>query len=393
MLAKKLNKSTLIYTCVAVAMVAVAPLTQADDTVIDMDLAPLLVTSGDPADPKYANAGDNLRNGVGSIFIQFASGGGFICTASAISRTHILTAAHCLRNGNHDAVARLRFVLNAGQPQPYVIDMVGFSVHPEFDFLAPFLGAFASGDVAVAETATPLPAGTETYEIYRTGDEIGKETQHYGHGRSGEGPGGATGGADFFYGRTGKNLYDATFDPLIGIPFLDQLISDFDSGNAKNDASPWWYSPAFLCPATTTGKAVKCNVARGQASDLREKGFGEFEVGIAPGDSGGPGFIDGKIAGIHSFGFTYFCGGITGNAPDTTCGLDSSQGEMSGDTRISNYAAWIDFQVANGMSTPVPEPLSAGGSGGGSSVSIELTDQAKYVIENSVARHLRLKVH
>ena len=29
------------------------------------------ITSGDPQDPKYANAGQNLRNGVGSIFIEF----------------------------------------------------------------------------------------------------------------------------------------------------------------------------------------------------------------------------------------------------------------------------------------------------------------------------------
>jgi hypothetical protein len=371
-----------------------APLAFANDDVIDMDVAPYLVTAGDPASPIYANAGDNLRNGVGSIFIQFASGDGFICTASAISPTHVLTAAHCLRNGN-DAVASLLFVLNAGQVGPSITPAIGFSVHPEFDLLEPVLGAFASGDIAVIELANAVPEGTETYALYRSREEVQKETQHYGHGRSGEGDEGATNDADFFYGRTGKNQYDATFAPLIGIPFLDQLIADFDNGTGENDAAPWWYSPAFLCPASidnANANATRCNVARGQASQLRDKGFGALEIAVAPGDSGGPGFIDGQIAGVHSFGFTHGCGGFTGNVPDTNCFLDSSYGEMSGDTRVSNYAPWVDAIVASGSTTPVPEPLPVSTSGAGTVAPIELTEQARYVLENTVARTLKLKV-
>ncbi len=387
--------SVVRFFAVLIVVALIAPASWADDTVIDMDLAPYLITADNPEDPIYANAGENLRNGVGSIFIGFASGGGFICTASAISPTHVLTAAHCLRNGSSDAVSQLLFVLNAGQAMPSITPAVGFSVHPEFDALAPFLGPFASGDVAVIELQFPIPDGTETYELYRTGDELGRETQHYGHGRSGVGEEGATGDADFFYGRTGKNQYDATFDPLIGLPFLDQLIADFDSGNGKNDATPWYYSPAFSCPRSIDkgkGKASKCNVARGAASELRDKGFGVLEVGIAPGDSGGPGFIDGKIAGVHSFGFTHGCEGWTGNVPDATCGLDSSYGEMSGDTRISNYAGWVDAVVANGVATPVPEPIPSEAGAGGTSADFEMSERAQHLMEHTVARHLRLQV-
>lgn len=384
----------------AFALVALAPFTQADDRVDYLDSVPYLITTSDPLDPKFANLPSNpeFKNGVGSIFIQFAgtAPGGFICTASAIDATHILTAAHCVRNrnpdGSADAVSQILFVLPSVGA---VIPTVGFSANPLFDALEPIVGAFAPGDLAVIELAFPIPAGVETYDLYRDSDELMKETQHYGHGRSGVGETGATGGADFFYGRTGKNRYDEIFAPLIGIPFFEQLIHDFDDGTGGTDASPWWYSPAFLCPASQekgVGNASKCNVAKGQGRAYRGKGYGDLEVGIAPGDSGGPGFVDGKIAGVHSFGFTYNCGGLTGNAPDVTCGLDSSYGEMAGDARVSANAAWIDAQVANGVSTPIPEPIPSVASGGVGSVDLEVTAQAQYVINNSLARHMRLKV-
>ncbi len=379
---------------IAFALVALSPLTQADDRVDYLDSVPYLVTTDNPFDPQFANDANNpeFKNGVGSIFIQFAgtAPGGFICTASAISPTHILTAAHCVRNtnpdGSADVVSNILFVLPSVGA---IIGTVGFSANPLYDLYAPLVGAFAPGDVAVIELAEPIPAGVETYELYRDGDELQKETQHYGHGRNGVGETGATGGADFFYGRTGKNRYDEVFAPLIGIPFFEQLIHDFDNGTGKVDASPWWYSPKFIC---NNGNGNKCNVAKGQGKAYRHKGYGALEVGIAPGDSGGPGFVDGKIAGVHSFGFTYNCGGLTGNAPDVTCGLDSSYGEMAGDARVSAHAAWIDDQVANGVSTPVPEPMGVGGGSGGASDAIELSAQAQYVISNSVSQNMRMKV-
>ena len=381
-----------VSTAVAVTALAFSPLTFAEDQTNYVDALSNLITTGDPFDPAFSNMPGNpdFRNGVGSIFVQFDGTlpGGFICTASAISPTHVLTASHCLRNanpdGSADTVARVRFILpyqNGGS----IYEATGFSVNPTFDFFAPIVGAFAPSDVAVIELAESLPGDVEIYELYRDGDELRKETQHYGHGRSGVGETGATGGADFFYARTGKNQYDETFEPIF-FPGFEQLIHDFDNGKAKNDAMPWWYSPKFVCNSSET----VCNVARGQASQYRDKGFGDSEVGIAPGDSGGPGFVDGKIAGVHSFGFTYFCGGLTGNVPDVTCGLDSSYGEMAGDARVSANAGWIDAQVNDGVSTPIPElvPAAAASSGG----SVELPAQAQFLMSQTVARHMRLKL-
>lgn len=381
-----ISKLLLAFTLVFTSIVATA-----DDRVDDSDSAPLLITSGDPFDPTYNNApgNENFKNGVGSIFIQFAGTlpGGFICTASAISPTHILTASHCLRNGPTDAVARVRFILPS---EGLILEASGFSVNPEFDFFEPIVGAFAQGDVAVVELADPLPANIEIYDLNRSSDELKKETQHYGHGRSGVGESGATGDADFFYARTGKNQYDETFEALFAAGF-DQLIHDFDSGKGKNDATAWWYSSKFNCPQGK-GKAVKCTVAR-EGNRYTDTGFRKLEVGVAPGDSGGPGFVDGKIAGVHSFGFTYgTCDEFT-NAPDATCGLDSSFGEMSGDARVSTYAGWIDAQVANGVSTPIPEPLPAAPSAASSgSASDFVSATGLELITHSVARHMRLEV-
>jgi hypothetical protein len=66
---------------------------------------------------------------------------------------------------------------------------------------------------------------------------------------------------------------------------------------------------------------------------------------LATGDSGGPSFIGTQLAGIHSFIFS------PGAPYDLSQATNSSFGEIAGDTRLANYAEWIDSVVG-----PVPEP-------------------------------------
>ena len=356
-----------------------------------------LITVGDPEDPMYANAGDNLRNGVGSIFIEFNGipQGGYICTASAISEKHILTAAHCVVEQG-DSVKRLRFILNAGLDEPLILEAAGFAVHPWYSLFAPFYGAFAHGDIAIVELVEPLPEYVEIYDIYRDDDEFDKEARHYGYGRSGKGNKGATQDADFFYARTGLNMYEQTLQPLLGDRIEDQLLLDFDSGGSKHNAMAWWFSTASKCgPDNDTppwAQDGQCTTFKdGNYPDF--KGFGKFEVGVAPGDSGGPSFIDDKIAGVHSFGFTHFCEGVT-NGTEFTCGLDSSFGEMSGDTRVSFYQGYIDGVVEENVEmTPIPEPaLSESGVGGTSEdVSGFLSNKGKSLINDVYAATKRAR--
>jgi secreted trypsin-like serine protease len=67
-----------------------------------------------------------------------------------------------------------------------------------------------------------------------------------------------------------------------------------------------------------------------------------MEYGIAPGDSGGPLFVDGRLAGINSY---------TASPRSYT---RSQYGEESGHTRIAVYRDWIE-RVAN----LTPQPSSA----------------------------------
>lgn len=365
----------------------------------DIDSDAKLITVGDPSDPKYANAGDNLRNGVGSIFVQFEelAGSGFLCTASAISPTHILTAAHCVTEGDW-TVSRIRFFLSAGLPAPMILEASGFVVNEFYPlFLSAGYGAFAHGDIAVIELEAPLPADIEIYDLYRDDDEGFQEVRHYGHGRSGTGNKGATGGSSFFYARTGLNTYEQVMSTLLrdGIP--DQLLSDFDSGGRKHNAMEWWFTSEFRCaPENTTNPP---QAQDGQCTTFKDgsypdfKGFGKLEVGIASGDSGGPGFIDGKIAGVHSFGFTHRCTNTT-NGTDFSCGLNSSFGEMSGDTRVSFWTGFID-EVVSGVTdvTPIGEPAVAVEAASQATVAEFLSPNGKYFIDSVFSATMRARTN
>lgn len=363
----------------------------------DLDGDAMLITTGDPEDPKFANAGDNLRTGVGSIFIEFHGipVGGYICTATVIDDHHILTAAHCVREAG-DTVRRVRLVLNAGLAAPMIIDAESFSVHPWYDlFSGNGYGAFSHGDLAVIRMPNPLPPEIERYNLYTTFDEAGKETRHYGHGVSGKGIKGATGTSDFFYARTGLNTYEQTLQPLLGDGIEDQLLHDFDSGGSKHNAMEWWFTSSFACHPENPNNPPQAQ--DGQCTTFKDgsypdfTGFGKFEAGISPGDSGGPGFIDGMIAGVHSFGFTHFCAGVT-NGTDFSCGLNSSYGEMSGDTSVAYHQGWINAAAGGLGMTTIPEIAAVAAAGSGTEMIAEMSANGKAFAANTFSRTLRAPI-
>ena len=90
--------------------------------------------------------------GAGRSVVMILGSGGTACTATAIARDLLLTAAHCVQAG---ADYKLADLWSASRPQ--LKDITRIERDPQFD-LKRLLGHLATADVAVVKLAEPLPA-------------------------------------------------------------------------------------------------------------------------------------------------------------------------------------------------------------------------------------------
>jgi secreted trypsin-like serine protease len=258
-------------------------------------------------------------DGVARLIFTFGVGS-FGCTGSLITPLHVLTAGHCVTDffgAPLPDAGSARFDTPGGITTIAVAD---YAVYPFWDG-----DLFSGTDLAVIRLAAAAPADATIYGLYDDTDEVGQTGNLAGYGIAGTGVSGPT--LAFGTRRQGYNKYDAAGDFFVGISAAI-LMGDFDSGAFVNDAFG--------------------------LVGLPDLGLGLFEVDTAPGDSGGPTFLAGKVAGVHSFGATFgVCppdiitpANVMGPAG---CKLDSSFGEFFGDTRVSSFTSWIETAV-------IPEP-------------------------------------
>jgi len=256
-------------------------------------------------------------SGVVSIFGTETRGSGALLSTGL----HILTAAHVV-SGYSAADMTVYFDLGSGR-QSY--DVSAINMHPLY-----VDGNFPAYDIAVITLASAAPVAG--YSIYRGSSELGTNFQLVGYGMAGTGAGGQEEAeqTDQEVKRTGSNTYEALYSQTLGIagfesvPTNSLLFYDFDDGSSARDAM-----------------AVLAGV--------NNLGLGLNEVNSTQGDSGGPTFINGQIAGIVSGGSSF--------STDINSETDSSFGEISFDTRVSYYASFIDSIIGS---------TGGGGSGGGS---------------------------
>lgn len=290
--------------------------------------APLYTTTDSPAN--HVVLGGGFLDGVGDFIINNSNR----CSSALLGDgLHVLTAAHCVTDDNGADDFSFGTVRFFGDNGTYLMGVDEVFVH------ANWTGSFSDGnDIAVVRLNNVVDSEITRYDIYRDTDEVGQVGDKAGFGRSGTGVTGSTLASGTK--RTVQNRYDVAGLSPFGIS-SDVLMYDFDNGNPANDAIGALVG--FLPPSPFVVDPIGVGVNEGIA---------------APGDSGGPTFIGNMIAGVTSFGFSYsFGNGSTPDIDGPNPTVNSSFGEIAGDTRVSTYAGFIDGFLG-GPVQGVPVPLS-----------------------------------
>jgi len=303
------------------------------------------------------------KSGTVALIMEYSNGDRFICSGSVMADGRsIATAAHCVSDGAGTAnPVKTTVHFYNGNPDERAVNpgasetrsVTAYFVHPEY------IGeVIDQNDIAILRINKEAPASAQRYDLFTTNDLTGTQFNVAGYGTRST-TGGNNGntppfGARTGYLREGDNIYDYawgdsrfqdffttrdTTGQFAGQNFFGfaevefSFISDFDNGLQAQDQSRRIANAIGLGPIGNTLFPINF-------------GVGAREVGIAGGDSGGPGFVDGKLATINSYGLTFGT-----NFGDFGGGLNSGWGEFSGYVPVFIHTDFI-------ATTAVPEPAS-----------------------------------
>lgn len=282
----------------------------------------------------YVVTPPSFFDGVAALEVTTTNSGNWSGSAALLrDGNHVLTAAHMVTDDSGAFVADHAKVTFQYAGDKWSSNVAAYHVYPAWDG-----DRLKGNDLAVLELTSAVPLEVPRYDIYRGSDEVGQVGKKAGWGGTGSGSTGEVywDSALFPKMRHGLNKYDAEADLMMaalglvpGVDFVSGAVLqyDFDNGQPQNDAFGFFFG-------------------------LSDLGEGIQEVMSATGDSGGPTFIDDRIAGITSYGITLL------SDDETTSDIDyaqfdgypnSSFGEFGGDTRVSYYTSWIDSNI-------IPEP-------------------------------------